>query len=796
MRFSTADEMGLSAVPRRPEKDHASDDLRALIAPSLARAIVAVVFCGFGGTALLWVNASQHSPLEMTLAVTILAALLGLQYFYFCRPGTHLHSALSYVVLVVQACLVYLPLAVFHQSWVSQTPFLAAGVLLVFRPSVAWVAFAGIIAGTGVVQYVINGVLLDVVYVAVNAATVALTIYGLVALARLVTALYEARDELAKATVARERLRLTQDVHDLLGASLSAIAPKGELVLRLLRRRPDQAGQELSEILEISRRALDDLRSIARAYREISLGDEAATLATMLAASDVEVRMDLDSRDVVPRMRGTLAAVLREGVAHVLLHPQVRQCEIILRQRHDSITIDILHDGLGPVAAGSGGGRDDLAATVSRLRGELTDTAAGDRSRLHIVLPVPAQAESTPADMTDEIKTSMPNIEPKLASGLVVAVFCGLFVQAVLRQFYVTQTQADVPAAVWTPLLVTAYLLTALVLQLAYFSRPRIKLRPATMYPLLALQALLVYLPILQFQQWQVGLQGFLAASALLVLRPAIGWSVFAAVIGVDIWAQLTFSNDLPLDFSYVIVTVDLALITYGLTWMVRSVRQSQAARLELAEVALGEVRLRFAQDLHDLLGLSLSAITLKADLARRLLSRDLARARGVLEDMLQICRRALADARSVASDHREMSLEEECRTAESLLASADLDVRMDVGHPPLPTDVATVLATVLREGVTNVLRHSKGLQCDIMIRADEHGVCLRITNDGATELADADSAGSGIRNMTDRVVAMGGTLTAEPGTEGRFELTVRIPQSAVSGKGTTSGEHALEDVL
>ncbi|MEO3858414.1 histidine kinase [Acrocarpospora sp. B8E8] len=151
------------------------------------------------------------------------------------------------------------------------------------------------------------------------------------------------------------------------------------------------------------------------------------------------------------------------------------------------------------------------------------------------------------------------------------------------------------------------------------------------------------------------------------------------------------------------LVTVNLGLITYSLTWMARSVRQLRAARRELAEVALAEARLRFAQDLHDLVGLSLSAITLKSDLTRRLILRDPGRARTVLADVLEICRHALADARSVASEYREMSLEAECRTAQSLLATAELDVRINLDYGELPAEVATVLATVLREGVTNV---------------------------------------------------------------------------------------------
>src|SRR5205823_5301028 len=120
-------------------------------------------------------------------------------------------------------------------------------------------------------------------------------------------------------------------------------------------------------------------------------------------------------------------------------------------------------------------------------------------------------------------------------------------------------------------------------------------------------------------------------------------------------------------------------LATFGLTWMVRSVTELRAARTRLAQAAVAEERLRFARDLHDLLGLSLSAITLKSELARRLVTVDPDKARDELTEILAISRLALADVRLVASGYRELSLQEESRSAESLLAAADVDVRIEL---------------------------------------------------------------------------------------------------------------------
>jgi len=770
---SVGENAGRKTAHVRPDDLGRPGDSGALIAPTLARAIVAVVFCGFGSIAVLWVI-QEGKGTDIALAVTCLAGLLSLQYFYFCRPQVDLHSRRAYAMLAAQACLAYLPLPLFGNAWVSQPSFLAGSVLLVLPLSAAWPVYTAIVASTGISRYFLDGTWSDVVYILVNTSTAGLYVYGLTRLARLVTALHEARDELATSTVAHERLRFARDLHDLLGLSLSAIAPKGELALRLVRRNPARAERELSEILDISRRALADVRAIARLYREISLNEEATTLASMLAASNVDLRVDLDLRELPSHMRTTLSALLREGVAYVLRHREVEHCEIVLRQEDGRVSVDIVNDEVGAGQDGEADGYENLQKMVSRMGGELSVGVDPDeRLRLHVSVPVTARSPERVPTATEPTE-SIPQFATKLANWLVVAVFFGSFVQAVIRALWVTRE-------FWDIALVSAYLTAALVMQLAYFSRPGTRLGSPVSYPLLGLMALLVFLPSVQFQDasW-TGLQGFLAGSALLVLRPALGWGVFAAVAVAVTWSQIGFLDLLPRAIGLPIITIDLGLVTYGLTWMARTVRQLRAARQELAEVALAETRLHFARDLHDLLGLSLSAITLKSELAYRLVMLDPDRARTELTEVLEISRHALADVRSVASGYHEMSLEEECRTAESLLTTAGLNVQMDVGYGELPPEVSTVLATVLREGVTNVLRHSKGECCEITIRADDGDAYLDVVNDGVTKQTDRDRGGwgSGIRNMSDRVAGLGGLLTAQYEGDGRFGLSARIPTS------------------
>ncbi|HEV2780408.1 MAG TPA: histidine kinase [Actinophytocola sp.] len=770
--MATTDPAG-SARRTGDDGDDRGEDRGALIAPALARAIVAVVFSGFGLVALLFVQASGKSLGETALATVYLAGLLGLQYFYFGRPGTNLRSPQAYAALAVQVCLGFLPLLQFGVAWVGQPAFVAGTVLLVFPPAVAWLGFAAVLVGGTLARFPFGPQPLDVVYGVLGGIVVGLYVYGLTRLARLITELHDARNELAATAVAHERLRFARDLHDLLGLSLSAIAPKGELALRLLQRNPERAKRELSEILGISRRTLADVRSVARVYREMSLDEETRSLESMLAASNVEFRMQLDHRGLSPQVRTMLAAVLRVGVADVLRHEEVRQCEISLRQQDDLVVLDIIHDGGGSSSPESGArdGFDNLAVLVARAGGTLTvGSGSGWRFRLHVTLPV--TAGSPAEDEVAELTESVPRIATKLAGALVVAVLCGFAAQAVVRLVY--ETTAPGPVAVGL-----ASLIPVLFLQLAYFSRPGVRLRPRASYALLAAQALLVYVPLLYIQVPWTGLPGFLAGSALLALRPALGWTVFVAVVAATAWVQVSLGAFLARDIGFnLVLTVNNALVTFGLTWMARSVRQLRATRRELAEVAVAEERLRFARDVHDLLGLSLSAITLKSELAHRLIMVDQSRARTELAEVLAISRHALADVRSVASGYHELSLEEECRTTESLLAAADLDVRLDVDYGDLPSEVSTVLATVLREGVTNVLRHSKGERCEITIRRHGDTVHLHIVNDGVTEPPDNDNWGNGIRNLSDRLAALGGELSAGFEDGGRFGLRARVPVS------------------
>jgi two-component system sensor histidine kinase DesK len=332
-------------------------------------------------------------------------------------------------------------------------------------------------------------------------------------------------------------------------------------------------------------------------------------------------------------------------------------------------------------------------------------------------------------------------------------------------------------------LLSLALMLALFALQMLHLGRHEPKLRRSSLgYLVLLGQALIVYPPMLIYGAAWISLPGFLGGWALLVLSPAWGWTILGLVaVSVGCIQAVTLSPGEPpvISIAYAIIsTIITGLIIYGLTRLASVVTAMHAARTEMAKLAVAAERLRFARDLHDLLGYSLSAISLKSELTHRLVTKNPGRAEEELAQILEISRQALADVRSVASGYRELSFDDEAKSARSVLSAADVDVRMELLHRELPPRVRTVLATVLREGVTNILRHSKAERCDITLRQTDSDVTIEIVNDGVPpgpreSLLDS---GSGIHNLSNRVANLDGSLTTSTSPDGFFRLRATIP--------------------
>ncbi|TWP43636.1 sensor histidine kinase [Lentzea tibetensis] len=205
-----------------------------------------------------------------------------------------------------------------------------------------------------------------------------------------------------------------------------------------------------------------------------------------------------------------------------------------------------------------------------------------------------------------------------------------------------------------------------------------------------------------------------------------------------------------------------------GLFWEV-----DRARRLE-SKFAVAEERLRFARDLHDVVGRNLSVVALKSELAAQLAKRGRAEAVDEMLEVRQIAQDSLAELRAVVSGYREAALDVELAGARSLLTSAGIECRVVGDGSGLPGPVQGALGWVVREGTTNVLRHSEARTCTITLRPNGNAVTLTMDNDGVTDHSDGD--GSGLVGLTERIAGLGGSVATERDRPDRFRLTVSLP--------------------
>lgn len=202
-------------------------------------------------------------------------------------------------------------------------------------------------------------------------------------------------------------------------------------------------------------------------------------------------------------------------------------------------------------------------------------------------------------------------------------------------------------------------------------------------------------------------------------------------------------------------------------------------ARYAEIRMAAAEERLRIARDLHDVLGHTLSLMTLKSELANRLIETDPERARQEIRDVETLARSAMNDVRQTVSEERQPLLTIELEDARELLDAAGIIVRYDDRQPLLPDEIATLFAWGVREGVTNVVRHSRARHCTITMSRGQDRAALSITDDGPGSDAEASRAGTGLVGLRQRAGELDGSMLFEkrPDQTGhRLMLDVPLP--------------------
>ncbi|MGC4933785.1 sensor histidine kinase [Gordonia sp. DT30] len=218
-----------------------------------------------------------------------------------------------------------------------------------------------------------------------------------------------------------------------------------------------------------------------------------------------------------------------------------------------------------------------------------------------------------------------------------------------------------------------------------------------------------------------------------------------------------------PVDPSIVIILVAVGFTMLGVRAM--SVREGERERAEQrqrelnSQLAVVAERDRVARDVHDILGHSLTVITIKTELAGRLVDLDPQRAKAELAEVNHLARSALSEVRATVGGLRTPDLPSAIAAAESALRAAEIDAALP--DPQTPTEHGELFAWVLREAITNVVRHSGATHC--LVRIDDRS--LSVCDDGAG-LRDG-VPGNGLRGLTERVESAGGTLRLESDSSG-----------------------------
>jgi two-component system sensor histidine kinase DesK len=283
--------------------------------------------------------------------------------------------------------------------------------------------------------------------------------------------------------------------------------------------------------------------------------------------------------------------------------------------------------------------------------------------------------------------------------------------------------------------------------------------------------------------------------------RPAVLAAVICAATGIAVAAagHYNFGNTV----SAVVIPPLTGLFAYSASVRAETLESLRRTRAELARAAVAEERLRIARDLHDLLGHSLSLITLKAELAGRLMSADPDRAAREVAELESVARQSLSDVREAVAGFRQPDLSGELAAARQLLDAAGITSQItsnDAGDFAQEVDAA--LAWAVREGTTNVVRHSRATHVAIRVSRSQAAAIVEISDNGpatpdetvaaagldpltagpaaraAVSRARPSFAGSGLAGLAERVRRLGGELAAGSIEPQGFRLRVVVPLS------------------
>lgn len=264
----------------------------------------------------------------------------------------------------------------------------------------------------------------------------------------------------------------------------------------------------------------------------------------------------------------------------------------------------------------------------------------------------------------------------------------------------------------------------------------------------------------------------YLAVACFMVLplRVAAGTVAVLVAVTLGFGAAAGWGSQAGLVFGILAASVAI----FGMRLILRRNLQLLLAEQENARLAVENERSRFARDLHDILGHSLTVITVKAELAGRLVDAGTPeateRARTEIADLERLSRDALADVRRAVEGYRELTLPGELARARTALAAAEIEALLPNSTDEVPTDLRELFAWTVREGVTNVIRHSGARTCEVRLSPS----CAEVRDDGRGTVPAG--SGSGLAGLRERAAAAGATVLTRSLEPGFCLRVVRAP--------------------
>ncbi|KAA9374820.1 hypothetical protein F5972_29905 [Microbispora cellulosiformans] len=303
--------------------------------------------------------------------------------------------------------------------------------------------------------------------------------------------------------------------------------------------------------------------------------------------------------------------------------------------------------------------------------------------------------------------------------------------------------------------------------------------RPRWLPATLAVQGVATYLPeVLGFTGWSAGTAPLLAGPVLLLLPLRWGGVLVTTMAAAEYWWLQGIFHNMTGSYFYALTIVITGAMIYVVVRLTRVTAELEQARADLAEAAVLKERLRISRDLHDGLGHSLTSIVLKGDLAARLVDRDLPAAKAEVGALVQVAREAAQEVRQVARGYRRMTLTDEVHRAAALLESSGIGCQVNLAEIAPSREQDEALAWAVREGITNILRHTRATTCSIATSNHAGRIHLEIVNNGLPpdDARTTGPLGGGLVGLVERAAQIGGTVEAGPTSEGGFRLTMEVP--------------------